>query len=529
MAWNGAKRVSVGLGVGVVLAGQVAGAAEKEIGPGDDLIAEIAALQPGDELVLQGGTYSLNPKLTIAVSGTAQAPIVIRAKAGEVPVITRPNANQNVINIEGSEHVVLRGLEVTGGSHGIRMNQARFITVEDCEIHETDDVALSANFAGSSYEGLILRRNHIHHTNGTGEGMYLGCNNNGCQVWNSVIEGNWIHDTNRASVSQGDGIELKEGSYNNIIRDNVIHDTKYPCILTYSTVGNGAPNVVERNVMWGCGDHGIQAAADAVLRNNVILSAAQDGIRSQVHQSGAPSNLIIAHNTIFKAQGNAVRISGATGSVLIANNALYAQNGAALTVAGDLAQLVVAGNVGVGSLSGTNSGFDGTGELGADFVAGTYGGAPPVDAFPAVGSALIAAGVAAHVVGDDFNGVAREGHADVGAYRFDEGGNPGWTITAGFKDLVGSGGSGGSGDGGSGGTGDGGGGEGGAGQGASGGGGPGGASGGEGGGEDGGCGCRVGGASEGTGGFLLAGLLGMVAARWRRRVARRDRGGIEAG
>ena len=80
--------------------------------------------------------------------------------------------------------------------------------------------------------------------------MYLGCNNNGCRVANSLIEGNYIHHTNGPTVEQGDGIELKEGSYGNIIRDNVIHDTNYPGIITYSTVGNGPPNVIEGNLIW---------------------------------------------------------------------------------------------------------------------------------------------------------------------------------------------------------------------------------------------------------------------------------------
>src|SRR5262249_5169824 len=134
-----------GLGVSLLLAAGSAGATVTEIGPADDLIASVNALLPGDELVLQGGTYNLTPKFTISVSGTAQAPITIRAKDGEVPIITRPDANQNTINIENNEYIVLRGLEVAGGSHGIRMTAARFITIEDCHVHDTGDVGISAN------------------------------------------------------------------------------------------------------------------------------------------------------------------------------------------------------------------------------------------------------------------------------------------------------------------------------------------------------------------------------------------------
>jgi|GEM_PF-818784 len=521
------------LAAATLFASLPASAAVFEITPSDDLIASVNKLQPGDELVLAGGTYNLSSKFSITVSGSAQAPIVIRAKDGEVPVITRPDANQNTINIENNSHVTLRGIEVTGGSHGIRLNNASFITIEECHVHATGDVGISANVPGGKYEGLKLLRNHIHDTNNTGEGMYLGCNTNGCQMWNSLIEGNYIHHTNGPTVSQGDGIEIKEGSYNNIVRDNVIHDTNYPCVITYGAVGNGGPNIIERNLLWGCGDHGIQAAADVVIQNNIILSANSDSIRNQPHQSGSPSNIVIAHNTILKGAGDAIRSDGITGSVTIVNNAIYAPNGSAIRVNINGGQVTAAGNVGVGGLQGLAMGFSPTGELATDFVQANLGGAPPNDVFPKPGSALAGAGDKAHAVADDFNGTPREGTADVGAYKFDPAGNPGWTLAADFKEVK-SGGSGGSGGaGGAGGSGSGTGGAGGSGNGGEGGSGNG--SGGEGNGgsngaggsdpgDDGGCSCRAAGGSQGEKGLPLVGLvgLGLMAAALgaRRRVGR---------
>lgn len=179
-----------------------------EIGPGDDFEAAAARSQPGEELVLRGGIYEFDENITISVNGTPNQPITIRSKDGEDAVLEQATANNNVVEINGSGYLVLRRLTIRGGSHGIRLINSDFITIEDCEIFETGDVALSAN-SGGTYEGLIIRRNHIHHTNGTGEGMYLGCNNDGCRIANSVIENNYVHDTNRLSVDQGDGIEIK--------------------------------------------------------------------------------------------------------------------------------------------------------------------------------------------------------------------------------------------------------------------------------------------------------------------------------
>ena len=441
-----------------LVASGAAHAATTEVGPTDDVEAAINALKPGDELVLRGGTYTLTDRFGIAVSGTAQAPIVVRAKDGEKPHFTRASANQNVVDLDDVNYFTLRGIEFSGGSHGIRIIKATFLTIEQCEIHDSGDVALSAN-SGGPYQSLKILRNHIHNTNDTGEGMYLGCNSNACRVFDSLIEGNHVHHTNGATVVQGDGIELKEGSYNNIIRDNVIHDTNYPCILTYSTVGNGKQNVIERNLMYNCGDHGIQSAADAIIRNNIILGSNSDGIACQQHQAGSPSNLVIVHNTVLHPMNNALSLSGVTGSVLIANNALYAQSGSAIRASGSLGQVMVLGNVGIGGVSGVTGGFT-QGSLAADFVAANFSGMVPNDVFPKAGSKLIGAGDPAHVTADDFNGTPRGGVADVGAYKFLASGNPGWPLGPDFKGgvgggagTVGSGGSGGQAGGGQGGSG----------------------------------------------------------------------------
>jgi hypothetical protein len=415
-----------------IAAAPPASAAVIQIEPGDNLQSAVNALQPGDILLLDDGDYVLSSRFSIQKTGTAAAPITIRAAPGAAPVISYVNASQNVINVENSAHVRLIGLEVSGGSHGIRILDSDDITVDRCHIHDTADVGLSANVPGGTYERLRLIRNHIHHTGGTAEGMYLGCNNDGCRLLDSVIEGNYIHHTNSPGVTQGDGIELKEGSANNRIADNVIHDTAYPCIITYSAAGNGGANVIEGNLLWNCGDHAIQSAADARIRNNIILGAVYDGIRCQPHQAGSPSNLEIAHNTVLSPADNTIRVSNITGSVVIANNALYAQSGNAIRVDGDLSAVTVAGNRGHGATVGVSSGFDGGGSL-ADLVAASYSGTLPQDVFPSSGSGLVGAAAALWLANVDFNLDPRPPANDIGAYRAATGGNPGWTLAAGFK------------------------------------------------------------------------------------------------
>src|SRR6185503_8451562 len=153
-------------------------AAVVEVGPGDDVEGAMNALQPGDELVLQGGDYTLTDAWHVTILGTSDAPIVIRAKDGEHPHLDRPAVDQNIIDFDQVAYLEIRGIEFSGGSAGLRFIDANFVTVEDCEVHHTDDVAISMN-SGTDYEGMQILHNHIHDTGGTGEGMYIGCNNNG--------------------------------------------------------------------------------------------------------------------------------------------------------------------------------------------------------------------------------------------------------------------------------------------------------------------------------------------------------------
>jgi len=246
-------------------------------------------------------------------------------------------------------------------------------------VHDTAANAISANDGGNVYARLTFVHNEIDHAGETAEGFYLGCNDEACRVHDSLVANNYIHDLNGPTVTQGDGIEIKAGSYANIVRDNVIHDTAYPGITLYHTNGNGAPNVIERNLVWNSGDNGIQVTADAIVRNNIVLSAAAAGIGVHASQGGTVANLVIVNNTVLKASGDALHLSDVAGDVLVANNAFYAPNGNAIFANGATDQVTFVANVGTGSLSGVSGGFDASGDIAADFGSANYSGAPPQD------------------------------------------------------------------------------------------------------------------------------------------------------
>jgi hypothetical protein len=402
--------------------------------PSDDVEKIINTLLAGDVLILADGIYNLDERFSFSVSGTSQRPIVIKAAQGAHPRFHRNSENQNIWDIESAAYLTIQGLHFSGGSAGVRVMSADHFVFKDNEIFDTGDAALTMNKPGGLFDSVQILNNHIHHTSGTGEGMYLGCNYDECRISNSLIDGNYIHDT--LSADQGDGIEIKEGSFANRISNNVIHDTNYPCIITYGTVGNGAVNTIEGNLVYNCGDHGIQSAADTVIRNNVVLNTKYDGIAMQHHQNSNPANLVVVHNTVVKSTGAAIYLNGNTGSVVIANNAMYSENGKALELSKpQLALLTLAGNVGYGSYDGS-TGFK-RGILSRDFVSASYRGQPPLDLALLPNSQLIAAGDATYRVAADFNGSPRAANVDVGAYAFTlDPSQISWMLSANFKGQV---------------------------------------------------------------------------------------------
>ncbi|HEY1097451.1 MAG TPA: right-handed parallel beta-helix repeat-containing protein, partial [Myxococcota bacterium] len=377
---------------------------------GDDLAAALRGLVPGDVVALAPGTHTVTSRLGLTATGTAAAPITITSlDPDDRALIVRPNADQNVIDVDVGHFVVLDSLRISGGSRGIRLNDVSDFTITNSEVFETGDVAVSANDGDRTYARLTLTHNELHDTHGTGEGFYLGCNGDSCRLTDSVIANNWIHDLDSDDVEQGDGIEVKVGSFGNVIRDNVVHDTNFPCITLYGTLGNGADNQIVGNLLFRCGDNGIQVAADAIVHNNVIVSVAVDGIHTQNHDGAVPGNLDIRHNTIATA-GDALALRQVAGPIVVANNALYSAGANAVRVNGNAAQVAFFGNVGAGGLDGAAATILGAGVLAADTV-----DASGFDLFPIEGGGLDGTGSLEHIVAVDFNGTPRT-TADVGAY-----------------------------------------------------------------------------------------------------------------
>ncbi|KAL9651677.1 hypothetical protein ABK040_001621 [Willaertia magna] len=398
----------------------------------------INVLQPGDELILQEGVYSTfnanSYYQSLKLYGTVNQPIIIQAEKDKKVVIDGDKGgSQNILNLD-VKYFVLRGIEFRYGSRGLRFLGGQHVLLENLHIHDTGDVGISMNEEKMTYDNITIRHVQIHSTRGTGECFYLGCNNDGCRIINSIIEYNWCHHT---CCDQGDGIEVKRGSYNNIIRHNVIHDVHYPGIIVYGA-DNGIPNVIDGNIIWNSHEHGIQITANAIVKNNIILNSRQSGISISQNQGGS-ANVTLLHNTVVGATVGACLTTSHTqtipassgNSFVYANNAFYCEEGRAIFEWLPLPQTVYSNNVITGKTT-TSKGIVLGKSNAIDFVDVT---SMPFDVYPSSSSPLIGAGNVNYTLDVDFNGKPRDANRiDAGALQYSTVANPGFKPKAGFKD-----------------------------------------------------------------------------------------------
>ncbi len=430
----------------VVLAGEPVGfAATYEIQPAtvdsSEEFENIAnSLKPGDELILHGGIYSQNGRRAVNAKGTADKSVVIRAADGESPMLTRPADNidrHNNIEFVDCAYLTIRGIRLKGGSSGVRFIRGRHITFENCEISDTGNNALTMN--SGDCDSFTIRNNHIHHTGLSkrvateGEGMYIGCHSGSCRTTNTLVEGNYIHHLRSTSNGGNDGVEIKVGSYNNTVRNNVIHDTnigrQYPGIFVYG--GGEGINIVEGNVIWNAGE-GIQVVSDAIVRNNIIINCSATGITATPH-AAMPKvrNVRIVNNTIVNhPRGILIRWGGAP-DMVFSNNAVYCPESTAIDASG-VEDVVFSANYVEGRLIGVK--IDNSHFIDGASITGAFGDPAKKDYWPKTGSLLLKNADPAYTPKLDFNNKTRKSPFDVGAYETDElTTNPGWRIQPGFK------------------------------------------------------------------------------------------------
>jgi hypothetical protein len=367
---------------------------------GAALRSVLTTLPAGSRVVIHAGTYSVDSYFVITAQGTASQPVVIEGAPGQKVSITRKDALQNAINVDNSQYLLMRNLDVSGGGTGLKLQTVSNFMLYDSKIHHVTGVGVAANSQNTSQ--LYFVDNEISYTGGHGEGFYLGSNDGVFKTNNSYVVGNYLHHLASDTYAQGDGIEIKDGSYANVVKYNFIEGTKYPGITVYRT-GRGVAdrNIIEENVVINSIDAGIQVTADAVVRNNLVIGKSTAFVSKPFTTN--PVNMVVSNNT-FLGGATTIRLTNwLTTDLAFANNAIHSPTGQFYSSIGT-GKAVATGNINVSNLSTsfTNLKLDGT----------------ALNARPVTGSVVIGKASSTYLPSGDLNGDARTTKMDTGAVDF---------------------------------------------------------------------------------------------------------------
>ena len=135
-----------------------------ELGSVEALREALASAAPGDELVLSPGTYVVDSPLDLAVSGTEEQPIVLRA---DVP----GTVELQIDTVEGlriyGAHWTIRGLDFAGicasdttCEHALHLaGDADGVVVEDCVLRDFNAQIKSNGLDGAFPDDVVVRGN----------------------------------------------------------------------------------------------------------------------------------------------------------------------------------------------------------------------------------------------------------------------------------------------------------------------------------------------------------------------------------
>jgi hypothetical protein len=281
------------------------------------------AVQPGDTIWLHGGTYEIVGRLVGVLTGTAEAPIVMRAVVGERVTLDTGASADNRVGIEGA-HAWYWGFEV--------MSSAEDRWADDGNAAER---GYSIDAGGNGNPGIKLVNLVVHDTQGA-VGFWSGLTDES-EVYGCLIYYN--------------GYDFEDRGHGHAIYSQNVEGAKY----------------VRDNIMFGQYSHGIHAYTeggeidDFVMEGNISF---ENGVISTI--SGRTRNLLvggapIAANPQLRAnytwfdrtidEGTSCDIGyGAGTSNAIAEDNVCVGGGVSFRVLGE--PMSIAGNTFVGPVEG---------------------------------------------------------------------------------------------------------------------------------------------------------------------------------
>jgi Calx-beta domain len=296
----------------------------------------LAALQPGDTLLLGPGTYTGGLSFN-ARHGQPGLPIIVSGPDSGPAAVFTARACCNTVSITDSSYLEIRNLELDGlglagvdavkaeGPNGDDSNFAHHITLENLYIHGHDTgqqtVGISTKCPAWDW---VIRRNVIA---SAGTGMYLGNSDGSAPFVNGVVEGNLVVDT------IGYNVQIKHqnsrpplagmpASGTTIVRHNVFSKANNastgadarPNLLVghWPLSGSGQDDtyLIYGNFFWAnpTGEALFQGEGNLSLYDNLFVNNSGPAVWIQP-QNDVPREVRVFNNTVVASTAG-IRVSG---------------------------------------------------------------------------------------------------------------------------------------------------------------------------------------------------------------------------
>lgn len=266
-------------------------------------------VQAGDNIIIRGGTYSTvshqyGNQFLKGKSGTADAPITIKAYEGETPILDGTNCpssdlNMAVILMWDVKHIVIDGLTIQNGTKtGIHfVGQCEDITVKNCTVK--DCTCPGIGFGGYVEEAKLCKNVVV--TNNT----VINC----ASAQREAISLRWVenfevsHNTVKDVLKES--IDAKSGCVNGHIFNNYIENAGHVGIY----VDAGFPNT--------------QVSHDIYVHDNIINGVSATGITLASEEGNTGYNYYVYNNLVYNLTNQGAGIKVAENSDNAANGNLY--------------------------------------------------------------------------------------------------------------------------------------------------------------------------------------------------------------
>jgi parallel beta-helix repeat protein len=281
----------------------------------------LGAAQPGDQVLLRGGSYS--ERLVPPRSGTAAAPITVSAYAGEQPVFS--GTADAALSITGRSYLVFDGLQFDNVGGWARLEDSTYITVRNGRFTR-------ATVSGTTGGFKIVRGGYHRLT-----GNVISDGNDNIVIQESdrnLVENNTV-STGRHSL-----VSLRCGNYN-VVRGNTFTNAVQKAVEVYDCEGTSdAPvkldatkhNLFESNrftlTLASTADYrynGMQySGQNGIVRRNVYYNNHGGAINFQVYSDEALYNYghRVYQNTFFNNECYALAASSSSSARYRDNRAI---------------------------------------------------------------------------------------------------------------------------------------------------------------------------------------------------------------